>query len=186
MTVRTEVIVLNGRSSSGKSSIARSLQELLETPWATLGVDDLIRALSPSLVGSSPLLSGRAPLLRLGGNGEVIVEPAWRQVESAWYEGLAAIARSGLGVILDEVLLRGGTAQRQLADAFEGLALLWVGVQCDPAVAASREAGRPDRVAGMAASQAVKVHEGVHYDLTVDSTTASSEECARTILAHLQ
>jgi len=184
--VRTEVIVLNGGSSSGKSSIARSLQELLVMPWATLGVDDLISALSPSLVGGSPPLSGRTPLLRLGGNGEVIVEAAWRQVESAWYAGLSAIARTGLGLIVDEVLLRGGTAQRQIADAFEGLALLWVGVHCDPVVAAAREVGRPGRVAGMASSQAVKVHQGVHYDVTVDTTTASSEDCARTILAHLR
>jgi chloramphenicol 3-O-phosphotransferase len=39
------VIVLNGGSSSGKTSIARSLQRLLGTTWMTLGVDDLIRAL---------------------------------------------------------------------------------------------------------------------------------------------
>jgi len=41
-----EVIVLNGGSSSGKSSIATCLQEQLDGTWLTLGIDDLIRALS--------------------------------------------------------------------------------------------------------------------------------------------
>ena len=41
-----DVIVLNGGSSSGKSSLAACLQERLEGTWLTLGVDDLIRALS--------------------------------------------------------------------------------------------------------------------------------------------
>jgi chloramphenicol 3-O phosphotransferase len=41
----TRVIVLNGGSSSGKSSIARSLQELLPDLWLTFGVDAFIDAL---------------------------------------------------------------------------------------------------------------------------------------------
>jgi chloramphenicol 3-O phosphotransferase len=49
MTV--SVIVLNGGSSSGKSSIARFLQSLLAGPWLTLGVDTLIEAMPASLWG---------------------------------------------------------------------------------------------------------------------------------------
>ena len=46
MVERVEpVIVLNGGSSSGKTSIARCLQRLLGPTWLTLGVDDLVRAL---------------------------------------------------------------------------------------------------------------------------------------------
>ena len=48
-----------------------------------------------------------------------------------------------------------------------GLSVLWVGVKCDRDVARAREALRPDRVAGMAESQAALVHEGVVYDLVV-------------------
>ncbi|MGH3139876.1 MAG: phosphotransferase-like protein, partial [Gaiellales bacterium] len=98
-----EVIVLNGGSSSGKSSIARCLQELLDEPWVTLGVDELLGALAPSLVGDAPPLPGRTPLLRYGSDGAVVVDPAWGPVESAWYEGVAAMARAGLGVIVEEV-----------------------------------------------------------------------------------
>jgi hypothetical protein len=107
----TDVIVLNGGSSSGKSSLARSLQELLDEPWVTLGVDDLLAALAPSLVGDAPPPPGRPPLLAYRADGTVDVESSYRPVEAAWNAGLAAMARAGLGVILDEVLLDGGVGQ---------------------------------------------------------------------------
>ena len=41
----TQVIVLNGGSSSGKSSIARALQDVLPGRWLTFGTDVLAEAL---------------------------------------------------------------------------------------------------------------------------------------------
>ena len=43
----TQVIVLDGGSSSGKSGIARCLQAILPGPWIRLGVDDLLERLPP-------------------------------------------------------------------------------------------------------------------------------------------
>jgi chloramphenicol 3-O phosphotransferase len=172
----TDIIVLNGGSSSGKSSLARSLQDLLAGPWVALGVDDLLGALAPSLVGDAPPLSGRPPLLSYGADGTVHVEAGWRAVEAAWYAGVVAMAKAGLGVILDEVLLDGGDGQRRLASVMEDLSVLWVGVRCDPAVAVEREKVRPGRVAGMAASQATMVHDGVVYDVVVDNHRHASRE----------
>jgi len=63
--------------------------------------------------------------------------------------------------------------------------VLWVGVRCDSAVAAAREVSQGDRVTGMAASQAEVVHQGVVYDLEVDTTHTESLECARTITARV-
>ncbi len=62
---------------------------------------------------------------------------------------------------------------------------LWVGVHCDPEAAAGRELARGDRSAGMAAAQAELVHQGVSYDLEVDSSHAEALECARVIAARL-
>jgi chloramphenicol 3-O-phosphotransferase len=45
----TQVIVLNGASSSGKSGIARCLQAVLPDPWLTLGVDTFIQTMPPAL-----------------------------------------------------------------------------------------------------------------------------------------
>src|ERR1700722_11823592 len=92
-----EVIVLNGGSSSGKSSLAASLQAPLDGTWLTLGGDDLIRALS-----HGPLDRSAGGTLRITPEGSVVVGDAFRAAEVAWYEGLAAMARTGTGLIVDE------------------------------------------------------------------------------------
>jgi chloramphenicol 3-O phosphotransferase len=170
----TSMIVLNGGSSSGKSSIARALQEILPDLWLTFGVDVLIEALPGR--GEDPR-SG----LRLAPDGTVTVTPEFRAVQDIWYDALAALASRGAFVILDEVLLAGGAGQRRLQAAIGGLDVLWAGVHCDPLVAAEREAARPGRVQGMARSQAVAVHAGVAYDIEVDTTSSSALACARRI-----
>lgn len=63
--------------------------------------------------------------------------------------------------------------------------MLWVGVRCESTVAAGREIARGDRIQGMAASQAEAVHQGVVYDVEVDTTHTESLVCARTIAAHV-
>ncbi|MEU0627802.1 chloramphenicol phosphotransferase CPT [Streptomyces sp. NPDC005989] len=175
--MRTQMIVLNGGSSSGKSSIARCLQTVLPDPWLTFGVDTLIEAM-PAYMSESDTGIDFAP------DGEVAVGPEFRALEAAWIEGIAAMARAGAAVIVDEVFLGGPASQQRWQKALGGLRVLWVGVRCDSAVAAAREAARGDRVPGMAASQADVVHQGVTYDLEVDTTRSGAMECARIIAAH--
>ncbi len=178
-SLATRVIVLNGGSSSGKSSIARVLQELLPGLWLTFGVDAFIDALPGR--GDSP----RANITYLP-NGAVETGPMFKSREHAWYQGLAAMARGGAPLILDEVFLSGGTAvQASMRAALRGVEVLWVGIRCDATVAAARETRRPDRIAGMARRQAQSVHVGMSYDVEVDTTELSPEECARVIAAHL-
>ena len=45
----TQVIVLNGGSSSGTSGIVRCLQAVLRDPWLAAAVDSLIEAMPASL-----------------------------------------------------------------------------------------------------------------------------------------
>lgn len=170
------VVVLNGGSSSGKSSLARCLQDQLASTWMALGVDDLIRALPG---GDRPV--GEQSTIRFSDDGTVDANQEFRRAELAWYRGLAAIARCGIGLIVEEVFLSGSTSQRRLADALSDLPVLWVGVRCDADIAATREANRADRVIGMAHQQAEHVHDGVHYDLVVDTTATDAAHCARLI-----
>ncbi|MFJ8434675.1 chloramphenicol phosphotransferase CPT [Kitasatospora sp. NPDC094019] len=176
MTTRT--IILNGGSSSGKSGIARCLQAVLPDPWLAFGIDDLIRAMPASMRTSD---AG----IEFAPDGGVLVGPEFRALEAAWVEGVAATARAGARVVVDEVFLGGAASQQRWRKALDGLPVLWVGVRCDGAVAAGRELARGDRVTGMAVSQADIVHEGVFYDLEVDTTRAEAMECARTIAARL-
>ncbi|MGV9600914.1 chloramphenicol phosphotransferase CPT [Streptosporangium sandarakinum] len=174
-----QVIVVNGGSSSGKSGIVRCLQAVLPDPWLAVGTDTLVEAMPASMRASDGGI-GFAP------DGEVIVGPEFRTLEAAWIAGIAAMARAGARVIVDEVFLGGAYSQRRWREALGELRVLWVGVRCDAAVAAGREVARGDRTIGMAASQAEVVHQGVTYDLEVDTTHAEAMECARTIAAHVE
>lgn len=174
----TQVIVLNGSSSSGKTGIARCLQAILPQPWIRLGVDDLLDALPPSLMGSD---SG----ITIGPAGEVTPGEGFREIEAAWMTGVAAMARAGAHVIIDDVFLGGAASQERMRAHLEGLNVLWVGVRCDPELLAGREMARGDRVPGMAALQAEVVHQGVAYDIEVDTSHTESLDCARAIATHV-
>ncbi|WP_328472679.1 chloramphenicol phosphotransferase CPT [Actinoplanes sp. NBC_00393] len=174
----TDVIVLNGGSSSGKSGIVRCLQALLPQPWINLGVDDLIERLPPALLDSG---SG----ITFGQGGDVVLGDEWRAIENAWTIGIAAMARAGARVIIDDNFLGGRASQERLRGHLDGLRVLWVGVHCSPEAAEAREFARGNRAPGMAAQQATKVHEGVVYDVEVDTTHAESLDCARIIARHV-
>ncbi|MGW3208165.1 chloramphenicol phosphotransferase CPT [Streptomyces sp. NPDC001135] len=174
----TQVIVLNGGSSSGKSGIVRCLQAVLPDPWLAVGTDTLVAAMPAAMLTSAGGI-GFAP------DGGVSVGPEFRTLEAAWIQGVAAMARAGARVVVDEVFLGGAYSQRRWREALGDLRVLWVGVRCDAAVAAGREVARGDRTVGMAASQAEVVHHGVTYDLEVDTARAESMDCARTIAAHV-
>jgi len=175
--VGTQVIVLNGGSSSGKSGIVRCLQAVLPDPWLAYGVDTLVDAMPGSRTAGAGI--------EFGPSGEVIVGPQFRAMEAAWMAGIAAMARAGARIIVDDVFLGGAQSQRRWISALTGLAVLWVGVRCESSVATGREIARGDRNIGMAASQAEIVHQGVVYDLEVDTTHTQSLECAQVIAAAL-
>ncbi|WP_033322560.1 chloramphenicol phosphotransferase CPT [Streptomyces yerevanensis] len=174
----TQVIILNGGSSSGKSGIVRCLQAELPDPWLAFGCDSFVDAMPAKMQSSDEGIVFAA-------DGGVSVGADFRALEAAWMEGVMAMARAGARVIIDDVFLGGAASQERWQKALGGMAALWVGVRCESAVAAGREAARGDRTPGMAALQADVVHEGVVYDLEVDTTHTESLVCARTIAAHV-
>jgi chloramphenicol 3-O phosphotransferase len=175
--VTTQVILLNGGSSSGKSGIARCLQAVLPDPWLAVGDDVLIQAMPAAMQASEAGIEFTA-------DGQVNVGPGFRRLEAAWMDGVAAMARAGARVIVDAIFLGGAVSQQRWQKALAGLDVLWVAVKCDSAVAAGRELARGDRVRGMAVSQAEVVHQGVVYDVEVDTAHTESLACARIIAAH--
>lgn len=169
-----QVIMLNGGSSSGKTAIATYLQDILPSPWLRLSVDTLIEAMPKSLLTSH---TG----IEFGADGSVRPGAAFRKLEVAWMQGIAAMAHAGAHIIIDDVFLSGVASRDRWQAALADIAILWVGVRCDPVVAAERERERGDRVTGMAALQAQIVHAGMDYDMEVDTSDMSSVECARLI-----
>ncbi|KES03789.1 chloramphenicol phosphotransferase [Streptomyces toyocaensis] len=172
------MIILNGGSSSGKSGIVRCLQSVLPDPWLAFGVDSFIDAMPVRLQASDAGLG-------IAEDGTVSVGAEFRALEAAWTEGIVAMARAGARIVVDDVFLGGAASQQRWRKALDGVDVLWVGVRCESSVAAAREVARGDRVQGMAAQQADVVHEGVFYDLEVDTTHTESLVCARTIAARV-
>ncbi|WP_371579359.1 chloramphenicol phosphotransferase CPT [Streptomyces sp. NBC_01314] len=174
----TQMIILNGGSSSGKSGIVRCLQAELPDQWLAFGADSLIDAMPARMQTSD---GG----IEISADGQVGIGADFRVLEQAWAQGVVAMARAGARIIIDDIFLGGAASQQRWQNILADLDVLWVGVRCDSAVAAGREISRGDRVRGMAAAQAGLVHEGVHYDLEVDTTHSESLTCARTIAAHI-
>lgn len=63
--------------------------------------------------------------------------------------------------------------------------MLWVGVHCTLEVGETRERARGDRVTGMHRQQAQLVHQGVQYDLNVDTSQGTPQEISRQITKQL-
>jgi chloramphenicol 3-O phosphotransferase len=188
------VIVLNGPSSSGKTTLAHALQDVLEDTWLVFGIDTLITALPLALleIHEDAVLAAhpRRHLVRDGGisfdaHGTITLGTEFRRLEAAWLKGVAAIVADGVHVILDEVFLDAGTSQDRLRQALNGRRIAWIGVTCDLDVLTRRERERGDRPLGGAEHQSRRVHDGVHYDLTVDTTSRTPDALAREIASHV-
>ena len=164
------VLVFNGGSSSGKSTLTRALQERLPGAWLRLGVDTLVEACPPSLLGSQGL--------HLAEDGSVGVAEAFTAVERFWMAGVARMAELGALILVEDNFVTGPAAQRRWRQALQDIPTGWVAVRCDAAVAARRERHRADRITGMAEQQADAVHVGVDYDLEVDAGRKSPAELA--------
>ncbi|MCX5388632.1 chloramphenicol phosphotransferase CPT [Streptomyces sp. NPDC006482] len=172
------MIILNGGSSSGKSGIVRCLQDVLPDPWLAFGCDSFVDSLPARMQASDDGIAFAA-------DGEVTVGADFLALEAAWREGVATMARAGARIIIDDVFLGGAASQERWRKALGELSVLWVGVRCESTVAAGREVARGDRGRGMAALQAHVVHQGVFYDLEVDTTHTESLDCARAIAARV-
>jgi len=93
------------------------------------------------------------PGVTFGQQGQVTLGQGFRELEVAWLTGIAAMARAGARIFVGHVFLGDATSQERARQHLGGLEVLWVGVRCDPAVAAGRELARGSRVIGMAVSQ---------------------------------
>lgn len=167
MTEPGRIVLLNGTSSSGKSSIAEELLRLWPTPAFRLAVDDLnaMRAKPQTLALDGPSLA-----------------ETLRRTRAGFHRVVAGMAGAGNDVIMDHVL----SEPWRLADCldlFRPFPVLLVGVRCAPEELARRERARGDRHPGTAAAQLDLVHAHGDDDLTVDTTERSPADCAAEILA---
>ena len=183
-------IVLNGPSSAGKSSLGAALQLVWDGPLLVTGVDSFLAGF-PEHLFSLPgddgapgpvttgvhVVPGRGPtpswVPALGPDGQLLMRAAHR----AW----RAVAQAGLDQVIDHVILDTATRDDAL-DVLSELDVLWVGVHCDVNELVRRENARADRFRGFASGTWAQVHDGMTYDLTLDTTSTGAAELAAQVV----
>ena len=171
------LLVLNGGSSAGKTTLGRKLQDSLDRSWLLVGIDALMWTLPAEMVGTADGL--------LITDGEMRRGAEFMRLYAGFQRAVAGLVSDGIDVILDDVLLDGGEDQRRWDDAVGDLSACWVAVHCDPATAAEREWERGDRPPGIARAQAESVHRGVRYDLELDTGHLAVPDAVRLVAGHL-
>jgi chloramphenicol 3-O phosphotransferase len=181
-------IVLNGTSCSGKSSIAAALQELWPRPLQVTGIDTFLGSQSQRFFATGGRVAAGFSQVPVTVDGQPAFEwvpgPLGLGMIKASHAYWAACAGAGLDQVIDDVWLV-PDQPAGLRDALPPANTLWVGVHCPVAVAEQRERERGDRIVGTVRGQHAKVHTFRKYDVDVDTSAATPQECARAILAVL-
>ena len=184
------VVLLNGVSRAGKSTLARAVQTSVPGVWMHLG-RDAHKACTPPI---------RQPGVGLRPGRNHVSSELERCVPilyAALYESIAAHARFGLDVVVDETFHDSYTRPYGILEAcaqrLAGLDTLFVGVLCPIEVIWERRARTWGQVPGQRtqdvveavelAQKATHAHRG--YDLEFDTSVMSPDECAAIIARRL-
>lgn len=162
------VILLNGPSSSGKSSVGRAMLPLLADPWFLVPVDGV---------------SGMRSTVHARVLDESAVQQVLARTRRGYHRVVAALASVGNDVIMDYPLSEPWRLH-DLLTVLDGYDVTLVDVRCSPEELERRERQRGDRPEGLARSQ-TRVFAHGDADIVVDTTGRSAEECADEVLREL-
>lgn len=184
-----QIVILNGVPRAGKSSIAGAIQETLDGVWMNLGVDAYELA--------TPQRYRPGIGLRPGGERPDL-ESIVPRLYAALYETIAAHSKLGLNVVTD--VGHHGFYSKPLniladcAQRLEGFPVLFVGVRCPlHEIMKRRSHSEPERdgqyLVGTVDDPVPlpvrrwqsAVHEPGIYDLEVDTSVLTPQECAQAI-----
>lgn len=190
-----QIVILNGPPRSGKSSIVEVIQETFDGPWLNLGVDVYVREMTPSRyrpgIGLRP--GGERPDL----------EPLTPVFYAALYESIAAHSRLGLNVVVDvghhDSYAKASKILADCARRLYGLPVLFIGVHCSIEIIMGRrragQLGREHSYVKGSESDPVpvpllawqrEVHTPGIYDLEIDTSSRSPQDCAVLITQRLE
>jgi len=168
------IIIINGTSSSGKTCIVHALQNLLAEPALEAGLDKFLWMM-PERYLERPLWDEVLGLASCAG------ETGHRLV-SAMHSSISGLSKMGWNVIADHVLVEPAWV-KECVRILSDLPAYLIGVQCPLEVLEQRERSRKNRTLGQTRLQFPLIHKDIIYDLEVDTSIFSHDECARLIMA---
>ncbi|MBV7257265.1 AAA family ATPase [Pacificimonas sp. WHA3] len=175
---RTRLILLNGATSAGKTSLAAALQARLPGVWLNASIDDFIKMMPPGLRNDPEGI--RVVSDEHAGTVALAFGPSGFKMIQAFHRAVAAMAATGR-IIVDHVMFD-PRFWPDWQEALGALPRLTVGVHCDLPELERRERERGDRMIGQARAQINLVHRAPQYDLEVDTSRDSNADCAQKIL----
>ena len=173
-----QIIYINGPSSSGKTTLAKALQQEFDQPFLHIGIDRVIGMMPEKLNnwegGPAPLGFSWKESFDEAGHPmhEIQTGPFARKMLQTLMEIVLTMARSGHYVIIDDVSF--GKSQVDLwKKVLKDYRVLWVGITAPLTFLEARERERSNRIDGSARAQYSQVHKDIVYDLKFDSSKDS-------------
>jgi chloramphenicol 3-O phosphotransferase len=157
------LIILNGASSAGKTVLCKKLQEVLDEPYIHLEEDRFVFN-----TYHDRFLDGE------------LASEIFKKTMLGYYRSLRAFLSAGHNVLADTGFYTPGLLY-QCVSELRGESVWLVGVHCSLEELERRERSRGDRQTGLAKEQMETIHNSVVYDIEVDTSTSSPEECAMAI-----
>lgn len=155
------IFVLNGTSSSGKTTVAKAFQDAMEIPVLYVSNDSFI-----FMVGARDLQDDQTrPKILL-------------PLLSAFHQSLGIIGQAGFPMIIDHVIERKDWMD-EVAKSLEGYRAFFVRVECRLEELERREIQRGDRKIGLARWQNSIIHNHSSYDLEIDTSENTPEANAQ-------
>jgi chloramphenicol 3-O phosphotransferase len=181
-----QIIYLNGPSSVGKTPLARALQNSFQEPFLVFGLDQMTDMMPDKL--NSWDVDKKVPGFSWekedDGSGMPLyknwIGPFAHRLLHTLKKVVCTLVDDNYQVIIDDVSI-GKAEVDEWRKALAQYRVLWVGLTAPLEILEDREKIRPDRRIGSARWQAEHVHEGVVYDLMLDTVANSLPECVSQI-----
>lgn len=169
------IVLLNGTSSSGKTSISTELINQEEILFHHLSIDDFFNHYNHFVNTKLPDKLPRE--VDHHAVSQIVDDP----MLTLYYSTVKLFSELGLNVVVDTVIDNDKRFEKCL-DMFSGQPTLFVGVLCSKEELIRREQARGDRDLGLASSQFEQVYRFDEYDLEVHTEKLNPTACAEKIL----
>lgn len=184
------IVLLNGTSSSGKTTLGKIMQEKCKDVLLLYGVDTMVQTAFPAKCDYPPFDEKAIKLITTEKAGRpharLIVSPYMYPVYAAAVRFYKMLSEQGYNVIVDEVLFDKNRIT-QYFKILSGEKVYFIGVKPEKEVVIKREQERGDRIPGLAAGLYDEVYSPLFtYDLLVDTGKLTPEESADKILEYIE